>query len=180
MLFRSRPLTRREKTAGYFFAAAFGLAVWINARPEPVSAHTGYLQSLALTTGREATSVQTFTESVVRAIGTEWKAPVLFAQTHPLFWRRTPALPPDALVQRVETGLAALARHGPVMGVTVFGPAALGSMDRGDGTTAVTSRVTGQVELSDGTVVRLAALLIQDAKSKQWGVVDLTLPPFLP
>ena len=68
----------------------------------------------------------------------------------------------------------------PVASAAVFGTPELGSMERDGGKAAVTSRVTGQVELADGTVVRLGALLLQDEKSKQWGVVELTLPPFLP
>lgn len=177
---QGRPLTRFEKILGGMFAAAFSLAVWLCALPEPGSAHTSYYQSLAQTAGRDAPSVQAFTETALGAIGKEWKAPVLFAHAHPLFWRRAPAITPNALVQRMEAALAALAAHGPVLSVTVFGMPALGTMDRGDGTAAVTSRVAGQVELSDGTVVRLRALLIRDEKTKQWGIVELTLPPFLP
>lgn len=177
---KGRSLTRFEKVAGLTLATAFTLAIWIHAQPEPVSAHAGYYQSLALTTGTDAPSVQAYVESSVQAVGKEWKAPALFARTHPLFWHRTPAIHPNALALRVEAGLAGLARHGPVVSVTVFGTPALGTMDPGDGTAAVTSRVTGQVELSDGTVVRLEAQLIQDEKSKHWGLVDLTLPPFLP
>lgn len=177
---KGRQLTRGEKMCGLTFAAAFGLAVWIYAQPEPISAHTSYYQSIALTTNTDAPSVQAFTESAVLAIGKEWKAPVLFAYTHPLFWQRQPSLHPNAVARRVEAGLAALAAHGPVASAAVFGTPELGSMERDGGKAAVTSRVTGQVELADGTVVRLGALLLQDEKSKQWGVVELTLPPFLP
>lgn len=177
---KGRPLTRAEKIFGLTIATAFSLAVWIHAQPEPVNAHADHFRSLALTTGRDAPSVQLFTESAVRAIGKEWKAPALFAHTHPLFWERSPVIHPNALVQRMEAGLDRLAGHGPVVSVTVFGTPALGTMDRGDGTEVVTSRVAGQVELSDGTVVRLGALLIQDLQSKQWGIVELMLPPFLP
>jgi hypothetical protein len=179
---KGRELTRFEKISGLTFAAAFALTVWIQARPEPVSAHAGYYQSLALTAGADAaTSVQAFTESAVRSIGREWKGPALFAQAHPLFWRRHPALHPDELAKRAEAGLAALAGHGAVIGVTVFGTPALGTMAGGDNAApVVTSRVTGQAELADGTVVRLEVLLAQDAKSKQWGIAALSLPPFLP
>ena len=178
---KGRALTRFEKIAGLTFATAFSLAIWIQARPEPVSAHAGYFQSLALTASGDATSVQAFTEAAVRSIGGEWKAPVLFAQAHPLFWHRTPAMHPNELTKRVEGGLAALAGHGGVMSVTVFGTPVLGTLDLGDGTAAVvTSRVTGQAELADGTVVRLEALLVQEEKSKQWGIAALSLPPFLP
>ncbi|MDI1334652.1 MAG: hypothetical protein PSU94_00580 [Lacunisphaera sp.] len=177
---KGRQLTRVEKIFGLFLATTFGLAIWIHARPEPVNAHAGYFQSLALTTGGEASSVQAFTEAAVLAIGKEWKAPVLFARMHPLFWQRTPAIHPNALVQHVEAGLAGLAAHGRVVSVTVFGTPELSTVEQGDGRPAVTSRVTGQLELADGTVVRLEARLIQDEKSKQWGLVDLALPPFLP
>jgi len=178
---KGRALTKFEKIFGLTFATAFSLAVWIHARPEPVSAHAGYFQSLALSTGMETTSVQTFTESAIRSIGREWKAPALFAHTHPLFWHRAPAVHPNELVKRVEAGLAALSGHGAVIGATVFGTPVLGTMDLGEGIpAAVTSRVSGQAELADGTVVRIEALLVQDEKSKQWGIVNLSLPPFLP
>jgi len=177
---QGRPLTRREKIFGLTFAMAFSLAVWIQAQPEPVSAHTVYYQSLARATGRDAPSVQAFLEPAVLAIGSEWKAPALFAQAHPLFWQRTPALHPNALAARVEAGLAGLAAHGAAVRVTVFGVPSLGTLECGDGTSVVTSRVAGQVELADGTVVRLGARLVQDGQTRQWGVVELTLPPFLP
>jgi hypothetical protein len=176
---KGRSLTRKEKISGLALVAAFSLAVWIHARPEPVSAHAGYFQSLALTTSADAPSVQAFAVSTVQAIGKQWAAPALFARVHPLFWQRTPALGPDALVKRMETGLAALAAHGPAVSVTVFGVPALDTMERGKAA-VMTSRVEGQVELSDGTVVRLGARLIQDGKTGQWGVAELTLPPFLP
>lgn len=178
---KGRALTRSEKFLGLTVAAAFSLAVWIQARPEPVSAHAGYYQSLALTAGGDATSVQAFAESAVRSIGREWKGPALFTQAHPLFWRRSPALHPDELAKRAEAGLAALAGHGAVIGVTIFGTPALGTLAGGDDTApVVTSRLTGQAELADGTVVRLEVLLAQDEKSKQWGIAALSLPPFLP
>lgn len=177
---KGRPLTRKEKISGLALVAAFSLAVWIHARPEPVSAHAGYFQSLAMTTSADAPSVPAFAVSTLQAIGKQWAAPALFARAHPLFWQRIPATSPDALVKRVEAGLTALAAHGPVVSVTVFGVPALDTMESDQGPAVVTSRVEGQVELSDGTVVRLKARLIQDEKSGQWGVAELTLPPFLP
>ncbi len=177
---RGRSLSRAEKILGLAFASAFSLAVWIHARPEPVSAHVGYYQSLAQPAGRDTPSVQVFLESSVLAIGSGWKAPALFARVHPLFWRRTPTLHPNVLAEHVEAGLAGLAAHGAAIRVTVFGTPSLGTMECGDGTVLVTSRVAGQVELADGTVVRLGALLVQDEQTKQWGVGELTLPPFLP
>jgi hypothetical protein len=177
---QGRRLTRGEKISGLVLATAFSLAVWICAQPDPVSAHTGYFQSLAMSGGREAPSAQAFLESAVLAFGKEWKAPVLFAHVHPLFWHQEWARDPNEVTRRVEAGLAGLAGHGPVISATVFGTPTLGTMDRADGTAAVTGRITGQAELADGTVVRLAALLIQDEQTKQWGVVELSLPPFLP
>ncbi|MDI1250779.1 MAG: hypothetical protein PSV13_18090 [Lacunisphaera sp.] len=178
---KGRALTRFEKIFGLSVAAAFSLAIWIHALPEPVSAHAGYFQSLALTGGGGAASVQAFTESAVRSFGGEWKAPALFARAHPLFWHRLPVTHPNELTKRVERGLAALARHGAVMSVTVFGTPVFGTMPMGENAAAVvTSRVTGQAELADGTVVRLEVLLAQDEKSKQWGIAALSLPPFLP
>ncbi|MBI2496682.1 MAG: hypothetical protein HYV75_01705, partial [Opitutae bacterium] len=105
---KGRALTKFEKVFGLALATAFSLAVWIHARPEPVSAHAGYYRSLALSTGGDAATVQSFAETAVRAIGKEWKAPVLFAHAHPIFWNRLPAVHPNALAQRVETGLAGL------------------------------------------------------------------------
>jgi hypothetical protein len=177
---QGRPLTRKEKFIGLTLAAAFSLAVWIHARPEPVNAHTGYFRSLALTTGADILSVRAFTDSALRAIGQEWKAPVLFAHAHPLFWERAPAIHPNALAQQMETGLMSLAGHGPIVSVTVLGTPELGASERADGTVDVTSRVTGQVELAAGIVVRFNARLIQDEKTRRWGIVELTLPPFLP
>lgn len=177
---QGRPLTRKEKFVGLALVAALSLAVWIHARPEPVNAHTGYFRSLALTTGADILSVRAFTDSALRAIGQEWKAPVLFAHAHPLFWARTPAIHPNALTQQIEAGLKRLAGHGPVVSVTMLGTPELGASGRADGTVDVTSRVAGQVELTDGIVVRFSARLIQDEKTRQWGIVELTLPPFLP
>ncbi len=178
---KGRALTKFEKIFGLTFATAFSLAVWIHAWPEPVSAHASYFQSLALSTSMETMSVQTFTETAIRSIGSEWKAPALFAHAHPLFWHRAPAVHPNELSQRVEAGLAALSGHGAVVGVTIFDTPVLGTMDIGEEIpAAVTSRVSGQAELADGTVVRFKVLLVQDEKSKQWGIANLSLPPFLP
>ncbi len=177
---QGRHLTRVEKIIGLTFATAFGLAVWIHVLPEPVSAHAGHYRSLALTAGSGSETVQTFVESTVLALGREWKAPVLFAHAHEQFWRRDPAVHPNILAARVEAGLASLAGHGPIMRATVFGRPAFGTRERRDGSVVMTGRVTGQVELADGTVVRLDALLIQDGRTKQWGLAELMLPPFLP
>ncbi|HTL68124.1 MAG TPA: hypothetical protein VL200_10720 [Lacunisphaera sp.] len=177
---KGRLLTRGEKTLSVTFVAALGLAVWIQARPEPVSAHASYFESLALSTGSEAPSVQAFAEEAIRTIGREWRAEALFARVHPLFWQQTPDLHPNALTRRVEAAFAGLAAHGPVVGLTIFGAPSVGTLERGNGKVAMTSRLAGQVELADGTVIRLAATLVQDDRSKPWGIAQLSLPPFLP
>lgn len=177
---KGRLLTRGEKTICVTCAAALGLAVWIQARPEPVSAHTSYFESLALSTGGDSPSVQAFADEAMHAIGKEWRADALFARVHPIFWERTPAIHPNALTKSIEAAFTGLAAHGRVVGLSIFGTPSLGTIDRGHGRTAMTSRLAGQVELADGTVIRLDATLIRDNRSAPWGIAQLSLPPFLP
>ncbi|HVZ65736.1 MAG TPA: hypothetical protein VG936_14315 [Lacunisphaera sp.] len=177
---KGRSLTRGEKLMCATFIAGLSLAVWIESRPEPVSAHTSYFESLALSTGGDAPSMQAFAEQAIRAIGKEWRPEALFARVHPMYWQRTPSLHPNALTQRVEAALAGLAAHGPAVGLTIFGPPSFGILERGQGKVATTGRITGQVELADGTVMRLDATLVQDDPSRPWGIAAISLPPFLP
>ncbi|MBI2814921.1 MAG: hypothetical protein HYX71_11620 [Opitutae bacterium] len=177
---RGRPLTRREKALMLLMTAGLGLAIWLQARPAPVSAHTAYYQSIALSARLDATAPQTFTESALRAVGADWRAASLFACVHPSFWRNGPAIHPDGRAARVERGLTRLAAHGPAVSVLTFSaPTAVETQTIG-GVDRMTSRVAGQMELADGTVVRFAASLVQDESTKRWGLVDLMIPGFLP
>ena len=88
---RGRPLTRIEKGLMLLMAGGLGLAIWLHARPVPVSAHTAYYQSIASSTRLDVAAPQTFTESALRALGTDWRATSLFACVHSSFWRNGPA-----------------------------------------------------------------------------------------
>lgn len=177
---KGRSLTRVEKLMCATFVTALSLAVWIEARPEPVSAHASYFESLALSTGGDAPSMQAFAEQAIRAIGKDWRPDALFARVHPMYWHPTPSIHPNVLTRRVEAALARLAAHGPAVGLTIFGPPTFGTLERDGGKVATTGRLTGQVELADGTVMRLEATLVQDDRSQPWGIAALSLPPFLP
>lgn len=177
---RGRPLTRIEKGLMMLMAGGLGLAVWLHALPVPASAHTTYYQSLAATSRLEAGAPRTFTESALQVLGSDWRAATLFACVHPSFWQRGAAVHPNARAAQVEQGLARLAEHGPVVSVLSF-PATTGvETETIDGVDALAGQVAGQLELADGTVVRFTAHLVQDATTKRWGLVGLSVPGFLP
>lgn len=177
---QGRPLTRMEKGLMMLMAGGLGLAIWLHALPVPVSAHTTYYQSLAATTRLEAGAPRSFAESALQALGSDWRAATFFAAVHPSFWQQGAAVHPNARVARVEQGLARLAEHGPVVSVLSF-PAATGvATETVDGVDALAGQVAGQLELADGAVVRFTAHLVQDATTKRWGLVGLTIPGFLP
>jgi hypothetical protein len=177
---RGRPLTRIEKGLMMLMAGGLGLSIWLHAQPVPVSAHTTYYQSLAATTGLEAAAPQSFAESALQALGTDWHAATLFACVHPSFWQRGATVHPNKRAARVEQGLARLAEHGSVVGVLSF-PANTGvATETVDGVDALTGQVAGQLELADGTVVRFTAHLVQDAATKRWSLIALSIPGFLP
>ncbi len=177
---RGRPLTRIEKGLMLLMAGGLALSLWLQARPVPVSAHTAYYQSIAASTRLDASAPQTFTVSALRAIGTDWRAPSLFACVHRSFWHSSPAIHPNMRARRVEQGLTQLAAHGPVVGVQTFPASTMVETQAVDGMDLMASRVAGQMELADGTVVRFAARLVQDESTKHWGLVDLAIPGFLP
>jgi len=177
---RGRLLTRIEKGLMMLMAGGLGLAVWLHALPVPVSAHATYFQSLAATTRLEAGAPRSFAESALQAIGTDWRAGILFACVHSSFWQRGDAVHPNARVARVEQGLARLAEHGPVVSVLSF-PVTTGvATETVGGVDALAARVAGQLELADGTVVRFTAHLVQDAATRRWSLVELSVPGFLP
>lgn len=177
---QGRPLTRNEKGLMILMAVGLGLAVWLHALPAPVSAHTTYYKSLAATTRLEAGAPRSFAESALQALGTDWRAATLFACVHPSFWQRGAAVHPNARAARVEQGLARLAEHGPVVSVLSF-PATTGvTTDTVGGVDALAGQVAGQLELADGTVVRFTAHLVQDAATRRWSLVGLSIPGFLP
>ena len=177
---RGRPLTRIEKGLMMLMAGGLGLSIWLHALPVPVSAHTTYYQSLAATTRLEAGAPRTFTESALQALGTDWRAATLFACVHPSYWQRGAVVHANARAARVEQGLARLADHGPVVSVLSF-PATTGvETETINGVDALAGQVAGQLELADGTVVRFTAHLVQDATTRRWGLVELSIPGFLP
>ena len=49
-----------------------------------------------------------------------------------------------------------------------------------NGVDALAGQVAGQLELADGTVVRFAAHVVQDAATKRWSLAGLSIPGFLP
>lgn len=177
---RGRPLTRIEKGLMMLMAGGLGLSIWLHAQPAPVSAHTTYYQSLAATTRLEAGAPRSFAESALQALGTDWRAATLFASVHPSFWQRGAALHPNARAARVEQGLTRLADHGPVVSVLSFPATTAVQTETIDGVDALAGQVAGQLELADGTVVRFTAHLVQDATTKRWGLVELSIPGFLP
>jgi hypothetical protein len=177
---KGRVLTRKEKWLMILMAAGLSLAIWLHSRPEPVSAHTVYYQSLAASNRIEAGSPLHFVDSALGAIGTDWRAASLFACVHPSFWQRGPAIHPDLRAARLEQGLALLAGHGPVVGVTAFPAPTSVETETVDGVDVLAARVAGQLELADGVVVRFAAHLVQDATTKRWGLAELAIPGFLP
>lgn len=177
---RGRPLTRIEKGLMLLMAGGLGLAIWLQARPVPVSAHAAYYQSIASSTRLDVAAPLTFTESALRVLGTDWRPTSLFACVHPSFWHNRPAIHPNTRAARIEQGLARLAELGPVVNVLTFPAPTSVETDTVDGMEVLASRVAGQLELADGTVVRFAARLVQDGSTKRWGFAELKIPGFLP
>ena len=177
---KGRPLTRVEKGLMILTAVGLGLAIWLNAQPEPVNAHAAFYRSLAASTQLEASAPRTFAETALRAIGRDWHAETLFTCVAPAFWQEHAKIDANARVARIDRGLVALAAHGTVVGVVSFSDPT--SVETGviGGVEVLASRVGGQLELADGTVVRFAAHLAQDAATKRWAIVDLSIPGFLP
>lgn len=177
---RGRALTRMEKGWMALMAGGLSLAIWLHAQPAPVSAHASYYQSLTASNRLEATAPLAYAESALRALGSEWRAVTFFACAAPAFWEQGEAVHPNARVETVEQGLARLAEHGPLVSVQPFpAPTAVGT-ETINGADVLSSRVVGQLELADGAVVRFAAHLVQDPASKRWGLVELSIPGFLP
>lgn len=164
----------------WLIVGGLSLAIWLQARPVPVSAHTAYYQSIASSTRLDAAAPQAFTESALRAIGTDWRAASLFACVHPAFWRNGPPIHPNARTACVEQGLTRLIAHGPAVSVLTFPAPTAVATPAADGVDGMASRVAGQMELADGTVVRFTARLVQEESTKHWGFADLVIPGFLP
>lgn len=173
-----RALTRIEKGLMALMAGGLGLAIWLHAQPDPVSAHAAHYRQLAGTTQLEAGAPRTFAESALQALGRDWRAATFFECTHPAFWAG--AGHPNARVARVEEGLAKLAAHGPVVSVLSFPAATAVETEVVAGVGRLAARVAGQLEFADGAVLRFEAHLVEDAATKRWGVVALTVPGYLP
>ena len=175
-----RPLTRMEKGLMMLIAGGLGLAIWLHAQPAPVSAHTTFYRSLALSTRLEAGAPQTFAQTALQAIGRDWHAQTFFTCVAPAFWQDGAAMHPNDRVARIEHGLAILAAHGPLVSVMSFpDPTSVETAAVG-GADVLASRVGGQLELADGTVIRFDAHLIQDTSTKRWAFVSLSIPGVLP
>jgi hypothetical protein len=177
---KGRSLTRLEYGLMLLITGGLGLAVWLHAQPAPLSAHTAYYQSIAMSTRLDSTSPRPYVESALRAIGSDWRPATLFACLHPAFWNNGAMFHPNARASRIEAGLSRLAEHGSVLSATAFSTPAPVESQTINGVTLVACRVAGQLELADGAVVRFETLLVQDDQTKHWGIVDLSIPPFVP
>lgn len=177
---KGRALTRTERGLIGLMVGGLGLAVWLHALPAPVTAHTTFYQSLAASTPLGATAPRPYAESALRALGRDWRPATLFACVHPAFWSINPAVGPNARAERVERGLARLAEHGPVVSVLTLPAATSVGTETVGSTEMLAARVSGQLELADGAVVRFTARLVQDGATRRWGFVELVVPGFLP
>lgn len=175
-----RTLTRMEKGLMLLLAGGLGLAIWLHARPEPVSAHATHYRSLAFSTRFEASAPQTFAESALQAVGSDWRPETFFACTAPAFWEQAPAIHDNARAARIEQALAGLAGHGALVGLMAFPDSTAVETAMIGGVDVLAGRVAGQLELADGAVVRFDARLMQDPATRRWGFVDLSIPGFLP
>lgn len=177
---RGRALTRVEKGMMAFIAGGLGLAIWLHAQPAPVNAHASYYRSRAATHRIEATAPGAFVESALRELGRDWRAETFFSCAAPAFWTQDAATHPNARVERVEQGLGRLAGHGPVVSVLAFpAPTAVVTESTGDAD-VLAAHVEGQLEFTDGAVMRFMAHTVQDPATKRWGLVELAIPGFLP
>jgi hypothetical protein len=174
-----RKLTRVEKGLMMLIAAGLAVAIALHALPTPVNAHAAYYRSLAATTKLDATAPRTFAETALQAIGRDWHAQTFFACAAPAFWQEGSVHMNDR-VARVEQGLARLASHGALVSVLSYSDPTSVSTEVIGGVEVLASHVGGQLELADGTVVRFAARLVQDAATKRWALVELSVPGFLP
>ncbi len=177
---KGRPLTRLECGLMLLMAGGLGLAVWLHAQPAPLSAHTAYYQSIAMSTRLDSTSPRPYAESALRAIGSDWRPATLFACMHPAFWNNGATVHPNARASRIEAGLTRLAEHGPVLSATAFSTPSPVESQTINGVVVVACRVAGQLEMTDGAVVRFETRLVQDEQTKHWGIIDLSIPPFVP
>ncbi|MSU45667.1 MAG: hypothetical protein EXS42_00705 [Lacunisphaera sp.] len=175
-----RTLTRLERGLMLLLAGGLGLAVWLYTQSAPISAHAAYYQSLAMTARLDSSSPGAYTESILLASGSDWRPATLFACAHPAFWNHGPAVHPNARARRIEAGLTRLAEHGPVLRAKAFNTPSPVGLETINGVVRITCRVAGQLELADGIVARFAARLVQDGQTKHWGIVDLSIPPFVP
>lgn len=177
---RGRALTRVEKALMTLMAGGLGLAIWLQAQPAPVSAHASHYQSLAGTNRIEVTAPRAFAESALQTLGSDWRAATFFACAAPVFWQQGGEVHPNTRVETVEQGLGRLAEHGPILSVQSFPAPTAVETESINGADVVASRVAGQLELADGAVVRFTAHLVQDPATKRWGLVELSIPGFLP
>ena len=176
---KGRLLTRIERGLILLLVGGLSLAIWLHARPAPVSAQATNYQALALSAESVAGTAREYVETALCSIGSQWKPAALFAHAHPLFWDRPTAVDHNMLVKQVENGLARLAVHGSVLSAPIFNTPVLVTETMPDGGTVQTCAVSGQIECADGVVLRFAARLIQNGKSQKWGIADLSVPPFL-
>jgi hypothetical protein len=177
---QGRALTRAEKGFMALLAGGLSVAIWLHALPEPVSAHASHFRSLAGTHRIEVTAPRSFAESALQMLGRDWRAGSFFAIAAPALWEQGGAVHPNDRVQRVEQGLARLAAHGAIISLQSFPSPTAVETETIDGTDVLATRVAGQLELADGTVTRFAARLVQDPATKRWGLVELSVPGFLP
>lgn len=177
---RGRALTRVEKGMMAFIAGGLGLAIWLHARPAPVSAHASYYQSRAATHRIEATAPGAFVESVLQELGHDWRAETFFASVTPAFWTHGAPVHPNVRVARVEQGLARLAEHGPMISVLAFAAPTAVATESVNGADVLAGHIEGQLELADGAVLRFTAHILQDPVTKRWNLIELSIPGFLP
>lgn len=177
---KGRPLTGTERLVIGMMAMGLALAVWLQARQTPLRAHTGYYQALAGTTALDSSAPRPLAETAWLALGEEWRPATLFACLHPSFWPDDSTDRANALAARLESGLARLAPHGRALSAMTFPTPSPVTLETINGMTLLTCRVAGQLELADGSVVRLTVRLARNERTRRWGIVELSAPPFLP
>jgi hypothetical protein len=152
----------------------------LHAQPAPVSAHTIYYQSLAGTHRIEVAAPGAFAESALQTLGRDWHAENFFSCAAPAFWTQGGKMHPNERVGRVEQGLGRLAGHGALISALAFPRPTAVVTEQVGGTDLLAAHIEGQLELADGAVVRFAAHLRQDPATRRWGIVELSIPGFLP